>query len=34
MVIRGHVVVGEVSSCWILRSVGGGAAGGISQRGL
>lgn len=27
MVIRGHVVVGEVSSCWILRSVGGGAAG-------
>lgn len=27
VVIRGHVVEGEVSSCWILRSVGGGAAG-------
>lgn len=27
MVIRGHMVVGEVSSCWILRSGGGGAAG-------
>lgn len=27
MVIRGHVVVGEVSICWILRSVSGGAAG-------
>lgn len=27
MVVRGHVVVGEVSSCWISRGVGGGAAG-------
>lgn len=27
IVVRGHVVVGEVSSCWILRGVGGGAAG-------
>lgn len=36
MVISEYVVVGEVSSCWILRSGGGGAAGHgeISQHGI
>lgn len=37
MVMRGHMVVGEISSCWLLRSVVVellGADGEISQRGL